>query len=256
MGHKSLTSKRKREKEETAMTFSTDPVGGAYTDMSFFEPGGDVGDLAFAVAVYQLECYDAELEGNVNQIKIISELKKAYGERLQEVKDWLSKADADSDTVLIPADEATKAEYEWSSEECKIIDRSSEKICGDDPEYLLVRDDGTVLGKLLPGTTIDPETGKVDPPQVVVQCRIDGTSECIPVEDCPDVTIMVEVKKEVLDNEVSRLQGKLDDLGSDGEIQLLAINRALGRRSQALQLASNIMSTAHQSAMGIIQNIK
>ena len=48
----------------------------------------------------------------------------------------------------------------------------------------------------------------------------------------------------------------MDNLGADGEMGMLNLNRLLSRRSQVLQLTSNVMSSVHQTAMGIIANIK
>ena len=78
------------------------------------------------------------------------------------------------------------------------------------------------------------------------------------VEESPESYshVWVKVDRKEVETEIARLQGKLDELSGEGEIGLLAINRLLGKRSQALQLASNVMSSAHQGAMGIIANIK
>jgi hypothetical protein len=37
---------------------------------------------------------------------------------------------------------------------------------------------------------------------------------------------------------------------------MLGLNRLLGRRTQILQLTSNIMSSTHQTAMAMIANLK
>jgi len=243
------------------MSFSIDEFQGI-PDMSFFDPSGSVDDLAFAVAIYQIDQYGSDLENYVTGIKIISELKKAYNERLQKLKDYLVKADSDSDYITIPADEAEKIDYEWSDSSGGVVQNSDGELAEKNARYSLVDENGN---------KIYIEVQKNVESSVPVNDQVEnyeGTvTEYVPVEgnenyvrqmqsQFPGSTVMVEVKREIFENEINRLQTKIDELGSDGEIQLLAINRALSRRNQALQLASNIMSSINQSAMGIIQNMK
>jgi|GEM_PF-5814879 len=243
------------------MSFSIDEFQGI-PDMSFFDPSGSVDDLAFAVAIYQIDQYGSDLENYVTGIKIISELKKAYNERLQKLKDYLVKADSDSDYITIPADEAEKIDYEWSDSSGGVVQNSDGELAEKDAKYSLVDENGNNV-KIL---------AKIEKQSVMMEndtsSNLEGpVFEPIPVvgdenyvrqmqSQFPGSTVMVEVKREIFENEINRIQTKLDELGSNGEVQLLEINRALSKRNQALQLASNIMSSIHQSAMGIIQNIK
>ncbi len=242
------------------MSLTMDSIGGIYSGTDFIGFSGSIDDVAFAVAVYQLSSYDNEIRANVRNILITNELKKAYREKINEIKQWLAKADGDSDTVRIPAD-AVRSNYEWSDERNSIVDKGTEKLAAGGEEYYLVDENGKVIKEevgwysekaWLPHMEIDIPMGSK------ISKSVRGDEEFVRSRAAhhPGATVMVKVKKEVLDTEISRLQGCLDDLNSEGEIQLLQINRALSRRNQALQLASNIMSTSHQSAMAIIQNIK
>jgi len=227
---------------------TTDPIGTVGMNSDFYNPGGDIGDLAFAIAAYQLDSLDADLRNSVSGIKIIAELKKAYRARIDQVRQWLSSTDGD--TVKIPTDEAKKLEFSCSGDGGTIEARAEETI-GSGNNFCLVDENGEVIKQKL---KMGPDGIRFSPVRIPVKGDEAFVREV--AEMIPGSVVMVELRREDLEAELSRLQGKLDDLTGDGELQLLQINRLLSRRNQALQLASNIMSSTHQSSMGIISNIK
>jgi len=238
------------------MTIMTEGIGNVQGCGYAADPGGDIGDLAFFIAAYQLQSLDEELRESVGQIKVIGEVKKAYRERLVQIRDWL--ASEKDGKVRIPADEARKLSYEAGGLESapQAVDQGplDEKAA-----YSLVDENGEMI-KITLKMPIAYEVMVPNPDGVPERITIPavGLEDQIRAQaaEHPGSTVMVELKKETLENEVSRLEGILADLNSDGEIQLLNINRLLSRRNQAMQLSSNIMSSTHQTAMGVISNIK
>jgi hypothetical protein len=239
------------------MTITTESIGNVQGGGYPIDAGGDIGDLAFAIAAYQLQSLDEELCENMGRIKIIGEIKKAYRERLAQIREWL-ESEKDG-KVLVPADEARKLEYGSGGLDGAPEALDGGPLDGKADRYYLVDENGDKIRIPLQdrfewrdGVLID--TGHSGRGFADAQ----GTEGMIRAlaEHYPGSTVMVELKKETLENEVSRIEGILGDLNSDGEIQLLNINRLLSRRNQAMQLASNIMSSTHQTAMGVISNIK
>jgi hypothetical protein len=55
--------------------------------------------------------------------------------------------------------------------------------------------------------------------------------------------------------EMDRLQGELDKLGGDAEIEMMLINRAVKQRESVLSFTTNVLSSSHQARMAIIGNI-
>lgn len=261
------------------MTITTESMGTAGNVQGYGDAHGDIADVAFYVAACQLEALDGELTFNIGQLKVIAEIKKAYRERIARINDWL--ADMKDDKVKIPADEARKTSFEGGSLDGDPAAVDEGSLTGSE-KYSLVDENGDAVrsdvGIMPDGRMIESGENPFDPSGNPLHWRpessmLNGTvPDGIPrwgapvkgdeafvremAQEHPGSVVMVEVSRKELENEVSRLQGKLDDLATDGELQLLAINRLLSRRNQAMQLASNIMSSTHQSAMGIIANIK
>ncbi len=239
------------------MTITTEGIGNVSAGGYPIDPGGDIGDLAFYIAAYQLQSLDEELRDSVGQIKIIGEVKKAYRERLAQIRDWL-QSEKDG-KILVPGDEARKLSYEEGGEDGGPKSVDGGPLGDKDETYFLVDENGDRIQIPLfdrfewkGGELID--TGNTG--RVFVDAK--GTQEQIEAlaEHYPGSTVMVQLDREALENEIGRLEGMLDDLNGDGEMRLLNINRLLSRRNQAMQLTSNVMSSMHQTAMGVIANIK
>ena len=261
------------------MTITTESMGTAGNVQAYGDAHGDIADVAFYVAACQLEALDGELNFNIGQLKVISEIKKAYRERIARINDWL--ADMKDDKVKIPADEARKLSFEGGSldgdpaavdegnltdsEKYSLVDENGDTVRSDvgiTPDGRMIESGESPFDMSVPMMPRRPEMVMVTStlPDSIPRwgAPIKGDEGFVRemAKEHPGSVVMVEVGRKELENEVSRLQGKLDDLATDGELQLLAINRLLSRRNQAMQLASNIMSSTHQSAMGIIANIK
>jgi hypothetical protein len=261
------------------MTITTESMGTAGNVQDYGDAHGDIADVAFYVAACQLEALDGELNFDIGQLKVIAEIKKAYRERIAQINDWL--ADMKDDKVKVPADQARKMSFEGGSVDGDPV-AVDEGSLTDSEKYSLVDENGEGVtsdaGVMPDGRVIEPGESPFDlsGPRMPWRPEIAMATSTLPdsiprwgakikgdeafvremAQDHPGSVVMVEVSRKELENEVSRLQGRLDDLATDGELQLLAINRLLSRRNQAMQLASNIMSSTHQSAMGIIANIK
>ncbi|MBW2262167.1 MAG: hypothetical protein JRG91_09360 [Deltaproteobacteria bacterium] len=222
------------------MTIEVNHTGAAgnYPQAGF---GGDMADIAFALAAFQLDGLDADLGFRLQTMKQLMAIKNAVREKIASLQEVLKDLPKSDSRTWIDADLATRSEFAWDvADGC-------------------VRDGGArvfVEGKIQ--VCLDEDRGALVP-------RREGESmeEAIEragliVEESPDSYshVWVKVDRSEVETEIARLQGKLDELSGEGEIGLLAINRLLGKRSQALQLASNVMSSAHQGAMGIIANIK
>lgn len=240
------------------MTITTESIGGVQDGGYPIDPGGDIGDLAFTIAAYQLQSLDDALRDSVGQIKIIGEVKKAYRERLAQIRDWL-QSEKDG-KVLVPAEEARKLSYEPGGE-----DGGPRAVDGgplDDNARQCIVDENGNKTTLIMGIPIKYTTSIINSEGERELIEATATSTSLEEklramqEEHPGATLMVELDREALENEISRLEGMLDDLNGDGEMQLLNINRLLSRRNQAMQLTSNVMSSMHQTAMGVIANIK
>ena len=223
------------------MPMSTDPVGSTDYSGVTLDPAGDLNDVAFAVAVYQLESLDTQLGSEVASLKILGELKKAYRERIEKLQADVSNADGD--TVILDPDDARKCDYSWSTEDQSVTETAEQ---GKGTYYV---DLGTEVAE-------GDMYVKGDDGHYYVPAGNAEEAAREKARDFPDGELKVQVKKSDVEAEITRLQGRLDDLNGDGELTLLDINRLLSRRNQALQLTSNIINTTHQSAMGIIANIK
>ncbi|MFH1435134.1 MAG: hypothetical protein ABIJ56_05425 [Pseudomonadota bacterium] len=214
------------------MTYEASPVGATGWESILTDPNADINDLAFAIAACRLNSLDNDIRDKVANLHIIAELQSAYRERLAYLKEMLDKSDADSDTIEVPVDAALEMDYDWG--DGRVNRHHTGDMIPDDAEFYIYNEDGD-------------------------RVEVEATTREQQIENAlsmPDYKVFVEVDKAELEAMMSRIQGKLEDLGSDSSLELLDINRSLSRRNQVLQLASNIMSSSNQSAMGIIANIK
>jgi prefoldin subunit 5 len=203
--------------------------------------GGDMADIAFALAAFQLDGLDADLGFRLQSMKQLMAVKNAVREKIAALQEVLKELPKSSSRTWIDGDLATRSEFAWDAAEGRVTDGGTSvfvegniQVCdGEDDGCLVVRGEGESMEEAL------ARAGRI------VQDNPEHYSE-----------VWVKVDREEVETEIARLQGTLDELSGEGEIGLLAINRLLGKRSQALQLASNVMSSAHQGAMGIIANIK
>ncbi len=214
------------------MTYESNPVGATGWENILTDPNADINDLAFAIAACRLDSLDNDIRDKVGNLHIIAELKSAYRERLAYMKELLDGSDVDSDTIEVPVNGALELNFGWN--DGRVNRYLSGDIIPDDAKFYIYNEDGDRI-------------------------EVEGTSKLQQIENAlstSDYEVFVEVDKAKFEGMMSRLEGEMEDLSSDSSLELLDINRSLSRRNQVLQLASNIMSSSNQSAMGIIANIK
>lgn len=207
---------------------------------------GDMADVAFALAAYQLDALDSDLAMRLEGMKQLMEIKKAYRERISALQEALKELSGTDTKTWIEEDLARKSEFAWDGSSGRVSGASGDLI-GDD-RFRLVDEEGNGIAF----RAFETERGLVVIPAHYK--TLEGARE--QAAAIPGSRVQVQVTRQDLETEIARLQGKLDELSGEGEIGLLAINRLLGKRNQVLQLASNVMSSSHQGAMGIIANIK
>lgn len=202
---------------------------------------GDMGDIAFALAAFQLEALDSDMTARLEGMQKLTEIKKAYRERLAELQDLLGELPEADDRVMVEGDLGFKADFGVDPATGDVV------MTGDEP-----------LGDEWFGILVS-RGGKVDPDDPLTYTSVGVTTyeeaQAI-LQERPDSIMKVQVDRTDVENEIARIQGKMDDLSGEGEMGLLALNRLLGKRNQVLQLASNVLGSQHQTAMGIISNIK
>lgn len=177
---------------------------------------GDIGDVALAMALLQIESLDGEIRSRIGTSQAINKVREAYRERLGQLNDAL--AHAKDGKVWLPSELAFVVDYESET-----TTRGVEVVTR-------VRGRNGVGGAV--GTEVDPS--ELD--------RVAGGQ--------------TPLTREEVEAEIDRIKSKLETLGSQSEIEMLHLNRQLGRRNQILQMTSNVLSSTHQSAMGIIANLK
>jgi len=205
-------------------------------DGALYAGGIDMADVAFALAAYQITSLDADLALRLDTIKHVTALKDAYRERIAALQEALRNVDGDG-KVWLDGEYAGQVEFAW--------DGGSGTVVGADGGAI---SDGAIRVVRPDGTGADLEATGLEGLEQAKRIMRDYDPEYDHFE--------VQVSREDIETEIARLQGKLDELSGTGEIELLAINSLLGKRSQALQLASNIMSSSNAAAMGIIANLK
>jgi hypothetical protein len=233
---------------------------------------GDIVDISFAVALLQIETIDGEIGVRLTEMEHINELRKAYNERIDQVRTLL---DGMTDgKAWVDRTELGRTDYAWASSSDggpggpAALDGGS--LASVDARYRLVDADGNPvpLGAMLAWSEVEARARSDGSP--LAPLEIDRafdmlTATELPADALPTLegyaaahggTIQVEVTREQAEREVARLQDCVDNLGTDGQMGMLQLNRLLSRRTEILQLTSNIMSSDHQTAMGIIANMK
>lgn len=223
------------------MTIEVNHASAAAGSMGAFTGQGDMADVAFALAAFQLDGLDSDLSFRLRSMKQLMAIKNAYRDRIARLQEVLKDLPKSDSRVWVDAGLVGKSDFVWDGSEERVRDATSEsfstgkiQVCnGTDSGALVIRAEGESMADALARAR-----------------RI--------VEDNPEhySEVWVQVDRKEVETEIARMQGKLDELSGEGEIGLLAINRLLSKRNQVLQLASNVMSSAHQGAMGIIANIK
>ncbi len=201
----------------------------------------DMGDIAFALAAYQLDALDGDIVARLEDMNRLTEIKKAYRERIASLSELVAGMDKATDTVELEGDLATKAEFAFDLTTGKVGSSGTEPV--GQGEFVVTDGDGKLY------ISIGPE--------MRTSISFDSHDAAVAfAAEHPGSEVHVLANRGDLENEIARLQGKLDDLSGEGEMGLLAINRLMGKRNQVMQLASNVLASSHQTAMGIIGNIR
>lgn len=249
-------------------------VGGAGGATGVGQMYHDVGDIAFLVALLEVESLDLEIGGRLNEMKGLNAVRKAYGERIAELQRLVDQC-GDDGRVQVPVSAVRSGEYVWDATANNglggVVWKTGDRAPLGDGCYGIRDPDGSLA-----------RVGEVTPLEVGVE--VPGIGSPMDAGGCADVeyvqqmnarayqthdlaeaerfaaerggVVVTDVGREELTNEMAALRDKMDSLSSDAEIGMLGLNRLLSRRNQVLQLASNVMSSQHQTAMGLIANLK
>jgi hypothetical protein len=210
---------------------TSDVAGGAdvYGGMS---GAWDIGDVAMEAALLQVETLDGEIRDRLGAMQQLAEVRKAYRERIAELNGYLKAGTGSNDgsKVWVPESECDLKDYAWSPE-----------ANGGNGGVVEARvDSESDLGRRIRDVDPDGVWYREEPdPAASGGMRTDRY-----------------VLREELEAEIDRLTAKAEGLSSDSEIGMLQLNRMLNRRNQVLQLTSNVLGAVHESAMGIISNLK
>ena len=109
------------------------------TEMATFqavpvEPGdrgceaGDMSDVMFAIAAFQLESMDIDLSAKVLGLKHLTEIKNAYRERIDDLNDLLGRIPEGEDGTRVGVQEGIESDFEWDEESGCVVDGGREPI--------------------------------------------------------------------------------------------------------------------------------
>lgn len=240
----------------------------------------DFGDVALAVAILQMETLDGEIVTRLREMQQLNEVRKAYTDRITELNAMMQSIGNRKEWVR--ADQNSRLDYEWDAQSGEVVARSGSGL-GSQSKHQVTRSDGTDLtwrdiAEIAEtdgdGTILDEMLAEYDRthPHGTWDVGPDGETRIYPRDpfETPDareaaqvadaaggeVVTWTKVNKEAITAEIDRIRGTIDGLSSDTEIGMLKLNRLLNHRNQALQIASNVMSSSHQSAMAIINNLR
>lgn len=249
-------------------------VGGTGSTTGIGQVSHDVGDIAFLVALLEVDTLDIEIGGRLTQMQHLNAIRKAYNQRLSELQELLGRCDEDGN-VEVPTAMLQRGEYVWDSTANDgrggVVLQANGTVPFGNGQYEIRDPDGTYVlqGEVRP---VSPEVFATG------HSEMESTGGPTP-EDCARMAnqqiyhttdrqeaeriaaerggqAVTTVTRDELQSEADALRDKMDTLSSDAEIGMLGLNRLLSRRNQVLQLASNVMSSQHQTTMGIIANLK
>lgn len=247
-------------------------VGGAGTMTGSGPVSHELGDIAFLVALLEVETLDLDIGTRLTDMQRLNAVRKAYGERIAELQAHLDRC-GDEDGAWVPLSSAGREDLAWDAAANGGAGGVVSVDVGRDPlgdGRCSVRDaDGTLasLGEVCPLDTTPrpPPTPSGDQgfndayyadPLNAQTFRTANRSEAERIAAERGGQAVTWVRREELASELQALRDRSDNLSSDAEIGMLGLNRLLSRRNQVLQLASNVMSSQHQTAMGLIANLK
>jgi len=247
-------------------------MGGAGSATGVDQVSHDIGDMAFLVALLEVETLDTEIGCRLTEMQRLNAIRKAYNQRISELQELIGRC-GDDGKVEVPAAMLRRGEYVWdstvSSGEGGVVLRPDGRVPFGDGNYRILDGDGTYVlqGEISPvsPTAFEPDSWVPGCGPVACELADEINRQLYRTTDLAEAEriaaerggqAVATVSRDELVREVEALRDKVGTLSSDAEIGMLGLNRLLSRRNQVLQLASNVMSSQHQTAMGIIANLK
>ena len=246
-------------------------VGGAGSTTGAGPVSHELGDIAFLVALLEVETLDLDIGTRLTDMQRLNAVRKAYGERIAELQAYLDRC-GDENGTWVPLSSAGRADLAWDAAANGGAGGVVSVDVGRDPlgggSCAVRHPDGTLAlrGEVCPLDTTPrpPAAGgelHFDDPSYAEHMnaqpfRTANRAEAERIAAERGGQAVTWVSRDELSAELQALRDRSDNLSSDAEIGMLGLNRLLSRRNQVLQLASNVMSSQHQTAMGLIANLK
>jgi hypothetical protein len=241
----------------------------------------DPADLSFAVAVLQLQALDDEICARLVEMEQLNAVRKTMNDHVNVLRGYLQRLEDGKGWV--PAEALAVAGYTWDASANDgaggpVAQTEGLGAALGDAQYRVRDADGSPLklGEILDrpegerawaawaaGRIFGFPAGELPVDAIMRETwagRIDfqtaSFEEARAMAEQRGGSVEVQVTREQLQGRIDALLDGVENLGSDREIGMLGLNRLLSSRNQVLQLASNVMSSVHQTAMGIIANLK
>ena len=200
--------------------------------MSFADSPLSIDDLAFIELMMVLSDSDQALLDKMHSIRDTQNRKSAISEEMAELNKMLEKAEEDGSDGWCIDEEKNQAFHKERAE-------NAMALIGD---------------RLLPTANpveIELGTMRLQPDDKIKEMADDGN--LFAKEEAARRGIH---PTEEIEDRLEELQREFEDLGQSSELLLIDLQRLMGKRSQAVQLTTNIMQACNQTAMGIISNFK
>ena len=229
---------------------------------------GDLVDISFRVALLQVQTLDQEIGLRLTEMEQLNELREAYTDRIGELRELIGGLR--DGRGWVDAATAQRLDFAWDGTSGGPRADADGMLCSG--SFQVVDADGSVVTRLEAHalasdradmlTPVGPEAGEdatggpAESGGSGSPATFRGYEEAQAVAEACGGKVQIQVLQSDVEREIERLQDQVDNLGADGELGMLGLNRLLSRRTQVLQLTSNIMSSTHQTAMAMIANLK
>ncbi len=199
--------------------------------MSFADSPLSIDDLAFIELMLVLSDSDKALLDKMHSIRDTQNRKSAISEEMAKLNKMLEEAEEDGSGWAVDEDKHAADAKERSENAMTLV--------------------GDVL---VPSASLrDVQIGSL---------RLMSDDQVKEIADKGGVFAKEEAARrgmyptEEIEDRLEELQREFEDLGQSSELLLIDLKRLMDKRSQAVQLTSNIMQACNQTAMGIISNFK